>query len=456
MIRGQRFLAWLFLVQACGQEASFADRNATRKKSPVSPAIEEPSSEDATEAESPTEEAVVGPNQVASPVAPVGPADPTKVVEDEEKPTNAGFAFPGSEPQIVLERLRRLPKFGMLVNDLQCGLCHVQVIGDVVSTREVEEPRHDSETWVTGNWFAAASFAAGPWVHSEGGIQENYTGPKLPKDKDSDGKPNFPAIQFSKLADKMLGKVSTGGLFASAVARSFKGNLVLIGTRDEPIRIERDVFVDGDLVIKGYYTGNGTIYATGNIYIPADLRSLRSAFPFSNDPKEAREQAARLVTSANTDSLGLASANSILIADLDSSLYTHPTTPENRQADSLRVFKVFDWFPGGKEGFDALYERAYGCATGAETQLAGFNLIEAFLYAQNTVAGISRGGSYAIRGGVIADYMHILSGALFCTDAPSPLHGRAQNRSYIEYDYRLETGRLKMLEYLADEFPEEK
>src|SRR5262245_20598517 len=30
------------------------------------------------------------------------------------------------------------PKFGLLVNDLRCGLCHVKVSGDVVSTRDVD------------------------------------------------------------------------------------------------------------------------------------------------------------------------------------------------------------------------------------------------------------------------------------------------------------------------------
>ena len=76
-------------------------------------------------------------------------------------------------------------------------------------------------------------------------------------------------------------------------------------------------------------------------------------------------------------------------------------------------------------------------------------MVEAFLYARNTVAGISRRASYTIRGGVIADYFHIVQGASHCDGEPSSVHGRPRNRSYIEYDYRLRTGELPILEHIG-------
>jgi len=50
------------------------------------------------------------------------------------------------------------------------------------------------------------------------------------------------------------------------------GNLVLIGTKDNPVNLNQQVFVNGDVIIKGYYTGQGSTWATGNIYMPSDTQ----------------------------------------------------------------------------------------------------------------------------------------------------------------------------------------
>lgn len=50
------------------------------------------------------------------------------------------------------------------------------------------------------------------------------------------------------------------------------GNLILIGTKDNPVNIDQQTIVKGDIIIKGYYTGVGSLWAQGNIYLPSDLQ----------------------------------------------------------------------------------------------------------------------------------------------------------------------------------------
>jgi len=56
------------------------------------------------------------------------------------------------------------------------------------------------------------------------------------------------------------------------VARTIeKGSLILIGTYGNPIDITGPVYVDGDVIIKGYVTGQGAIYAKRNVHIIGDI-----------------------------------------------------------------------------------------------------------------------------------------------------------------------------------------
>jgi hypothetical protein len=377
------------------------------------------------------------------------------------------------------EKLKRLPKFGLLVNDLECGLCHVSVIGDVVSTRRVPPLWQNSNVRVTGRWLAADEFDAkvaectsqtgacpgrNVTVRVAGGITEGYRGLELPLDTDADGKPDFPSIAFDQLSAKMTGRLTAGGAYPAEVDKVHDGNLVVVGTQQAPIVLAGDVLIRGDVVLKGWYTGTGSIYATGNVYIPADLRAVRSAFPYADNEAQALAQARAQVAARDTDALGIATAKSIFLADIEKhqnsdqglendTVYDHELTPENRRGTALGVLDVLRWFPGGRAAFDSLYEQAVSCETGNATQIASFNLVEAFLYARNTVAGISRRASFSLRGGVIADYFHVVSGASKCDSSLSAVHGRPGNRSYIEYDFRLRTGLLPILEHVAEAFP---
>jgi hypothetical protein len=60
-----------------------------------------------------------------------------------------------------------------------------------------------------------------------------------------------------------LSKLSSDG--------TYDGNLILVGTDDDPIVIDNKVAVDGDLVIKGSIKGSGQLMVSGNVYVVGDV-----------------------------------------------------------------------------------------------------------------------------------------------------------------------------------------
>lgn len=71
-------------------------------------------------------------------------------------------------------------------------------------------------------------------------------------------------------SDNKLPTPLTGDLPIDIVTGE-KNNLILIGTKENPIKIDGQVMIEGDVVIKGYITGKGMLKATGNIYMPSDV-----------------------------------------------------------------------------------------------------------------------------------------------------------------------------------------
>lgn len=365
--------------------------------------------------------------------------------------------LPGSD---AAETAAKLPKFGMLVNDLQCALCHVSVYGDVASTKTVEPFWPGTFAKVAGTWFAAKEFkgtdgdkpgtSAAKTVTVSGGIKTNYTGPEVPK--------AFPALDYTAIRSKMKGSVSQGE--AKVIDKVKNGNVVLTGTAVNPIVISKDVLINGDLVISGSFKGNGTIYVTGNVYIPSNLRATKSPFPYPENAAEALARANQIAADLSFDGLGIVTKRSIFLGDIEkkepgengNTVYDHGSTPVERRGEALGTLGVYNWFSGGKAGFDALYGKSFDCTTGASERAGSIDLVDAFLMAENTIAGVSRRTSYSIRGGIIADHMHIINGAQRCYGKghTSPVHGRSGDMSYVEYDFRLATGKYLIMEHVAD------
>ena len=84
--------------------------------------------------------------------------------------------------------------------------------------------------------------------------------------------------------------------------------LVLEGTQTNPIRINGPVVVSNDVVIKGYVTGQGTIYSSRNIHIVGDIK-------YVNPPNWANKEAASGNGNSTKDLLCLAAKGNIVMGD---------------------------------------------------------------------------------------------------------------------------------------------
>ncbi|MBI1320104.1 MAG: hypothetical protein GC168_14330 [Candidatus Hydrogenedens sp.] len=72
--------------------------------------------------------------------------------------------------------------------------------------------------------------------------------------------------------EKSLPERSNGALKEVSQSGYYDGNLVLVGTEDQPIELKGDVFVNGDVMITGKVEGTGKITARRNIYFLGDTQ----------------------------------------------------------------------------------------------------------------------------------------------------------------------------------------
>jgi hypothetical protein len=355
-----------------------------------------------------------------------------KTIDDEEEPSTT----------IALEAL---PKFAMLANDFECGFCHLKIVGSMASTKTVEPARHDSIGTVQGNWFVKGTLnvgANGAQIEVRGLKKENYSGNEAPKE--------FPIIDFSNAKSKAKGSLEGESEDRSAIkiTNTKSGNTVIIGTSSSPITISGDVYIEGDLIIKGPYKGIGTIYVSGNIFIPFDIVATKSPFPYPEGETEAKDGGKSAAEAgAKFDGLALATSKSIIIGNVESPMIGHHDAPINSRAE---VDAMEAWFT--KEKYQSLYDKAANCTTGEASGDRSLNVVDAFLYAGKSIEGFAKASGFSIRGGVITDYFNILNASNTCvgSTAKNPVHGRIMDSAYIEYDWRLSSGKYKVLERLGE------
>lgn len=84
---------------------------------------------------------------------------------------------------------------------------------------------------------------------------------------------------------------------------TYNGNLILVGTDENPIRIDGNVAINGDLVIKGKVKGWGQLFVRGNTYVVGDVT-------YADAPGEFGRAA-----DGTENGLALVSGGSILIGD---------------------------------------------------------------------------------------------------------------------------------------------
>lgn len=233
----------------------------------------------------------------------------------------------------------------MLSERTDCMYCHLKVNGDVGNynffspgwgAESVEGQYSARGSKVNGNIYSASEVSQNgdpgtiKGLTATGESFVNYAGPKLPSDKE--GVPAFPGLDLDVARKSAMGTLSggtsirgvpIGGTYASAapvanVGGVYEGNLVIEGTINNPIVLDKDIFVTGDVVIKGYVTGRGAIYAGRNLYVAGNLQNKNrmdkpgtGVCAGETDP----DQCARINIANGKDETRLAAGNNIILGD---------------------------------------------------------------------------------------------------------------------------------------------
>lgn len=220
-----------------------------------------------------------------------------------------------------------------------------------------------------------------------------------------------------------------------------RGTVVLVGTAANPIRINGPVVVEGDVILKGFFTGQGTIYAGRNIHLIGDLIA-------TNAPQWRQPDTASTFTNSTLpgnltkDFMGLCAKGSIVIGDYRAFSSGHtqymkpPFTDEYPVDPTDADIGYVSYARNGTNYFNGDYTAAFGTKCGntvptngvsrkyyesslSDTKLGSYSpqssveRIDAFIYNNHLTAG--RFSSDAmINGGIICrDEALLLSGRIY-------------------------------------------
>ena len=179
-------------------------------------------------------------------------------------------------------------------SDVRCLFCHLRVEGDVAGL-DFPEVVHDASglgVLIEGVFYTNTGFpknVPGLGARSMAGAKVNYLNkPKVVFPMTKSGALEFPDLSRSLLFQRVAGTLVTRiDDKNTRIQRSYSGNLFLDGTQ-EPFLIHGEVFIDGDVILRGRYEGRGTLYAH-NIYIVGDLKAVDQPFPFSPPDYQNKE-----------------------------------------------------------------------------------------------------------------------------------------------------------------------
>jgi hypothetical protein len=239
-------------------------------------------------------------------------------------------------------------ELAILTEKVDCMFCHLKVDGDVGSIGKFRPGWGDdggdggdsgAGSKITGNFYGASTISADGTADTangtliSGALNTNYTGSKLPQD--SSGKSAFPGLDRAAALASATGTITGGtkkgvtgtGTWGSAttqttITNTFVGNLVLTGTDADPIVLDGDVYVSGDVVIKGVVKGRGAIYSGRNTYIAGNLTNKNPA----NKPGVGAclgvtdpDECAKKNILAGKDEVRISAGNNVIMGDFTDS-----------------------------------------------------------------------------------------------------------------------------------------
>ncbi|MCP4633417.1 MAG: hypothetical protein GY855_10870 [candidate division Zixibacteria bacterium] len=157
---------------------------------------------------------------------------------------------------------------------------------------------------------------------TDGPMPETFP-PAIP---DANGNKIVDDAEFADIISEASGSISGGTIYGVpsdgsyggsglpgtgnevSISGSYDGNLVLVGTVDDPIILNSDIAVDGDVVIKGVVKGTGQIYTKNNIYIVGDVTYADGTDGFGN-------RTFGLAADGSENGMALTAGGNILIGD---------------------------------------------------------------------------------------------------------------------------------------------
>lgn len=232
-----------------------------------------------------------------------------------------------------------------------------------------------------------------------------------------------------------------------------KGTLVLIGTTNNPIKINGPVVVDQDVILKGYYTGQGTIYAGRNIHIIGDLTAISPAQWAHPETSLSTFTNVTLANNLKKDFLGLCAKGAIVLGDyMDSGFlsgiaaYLKPNFTSRYPVTATDAdIGYVSYYENGTNFFDGDYTKDYGSKCGSkETNSEGRAYYEATI-STNKLKSLSPTNvimridatlydNHLIAGKVgVTGKNAIINGGLICRDEALLLAGR----TYLNWDPRI-------------------
>ena len=351
---------------------------------------------------------------------------------------------------------RQIFNAAVITKSVQCYFCHTRIEGDLGGI-DFPASVHDEtgkNFLVTSKVYGTNTVPALLGNTAKGGSLSNYDNKEMkifPKDN------KFPILTIADIESKVKGALKLGTTVN--VDKIHRGNLVLDGTAaGKPIQISGEVLIDGDLIIKGFYKGIGTIYAK-NIYIVNDLKATNSPFPFSQDPLEAQTQAQASVLKGD-DGLYLGALGQVVVGVIENRLQD-----EEDHSKQLVKTNPYAWIT--KSDFESMGQQAVwpknlagvdvplpltGGASGDPNTDARFKLevnrVDAYIYAQDLVSWRAY-GNILLNGGFMSPKGGLVTRAPQATYeqrpdlnqfAPNPRNGMPINQNVIRYDYRLRIG----------------
>ncbi len=180
--------------------------------------------------------------------------------------------------------------------------------------------------------------------------------------REKDGTLSYPGYSYTDGAGKVR-TVAGGSVDAHYAGAGPSGNpeladngaLVLIGTPSNPIRINGPVVVDNDVIIKGYVSGQGTIYCGRNIHIIGDIKYVNAPSWGHPDSDDAAVES----RNASKDLLGLIAKGNIVVGDNTSSSWLSSVQKYINGGSSSVVEKYACDASDADIGYPAMFQGSY-------------------------------------------------------------------------------------------------